>query len=159
MEIHTSNQEILLHFHQSQHEEALQHRQSILNSFSLSTAGLLALLGGAIAAGYMSLALKCVVGGAAFIVYWLIGLFIGAQRRKTEEAMHIMRTIEKQLRAYDVGTYVPDEPLLPERFKNPQTICLGLLSRGDILQVVTLLLLFAAIAVVLYSLPISPPSP
>lgn len=53
-ELSEQQREILLFVHQSQHEESLQHRRSILNAFSLSMTGLMAIMAGAIAIGHMS---------------------------------------------------------------------------------------------------------
>jgi len=97
-ELSEQQREILLFVHQSQHEESLQHRRSILNAFSLSVTGLMAIMAGAIAIGHMSVNLKNGVVIAIVVVWVSVIAFIRQERQKSEEAMEILRSIEEPLK-------------------------------------------------------------
>ncbi len=97
-ELSEQQREILLFVHQSQHEESLQHRRSILNAFGLSMTGLMAIMAGAIAIGHMSVNLKNAVLIAIVVVWVSVIAFIRQERQKSEEAMEIPRSIEEPLK-------------------------------------------------------------
>jgi hypothetical protein len=150
--LNQEQQEVLLSIHQSQHEESMGHRQSIFRAFSLSMAGLMAVLAGAVAPGYMAPDLKWGVGVAVVVACVFIIRFIRQQRQESERAMQILRTIETRLGLYEKDKYVPEKSVLPEEFSKPQAIRMGL-SRGDRFLVVALVMLGSSIIGVLMLLP------
>ncbi len=148
--------EVLLFVHQSQHEESMQHRQSIFNAFSLSMAGLMAIVAGAIAPGYMASNLKWGVGVAVAVVCVFIIHFIRQQRQESEKAMGILRTIEKQLELYENGKYILGTSVLPQGFTKSPTRLLGF-TRGDWFAIFALVFLGLSIIAVLFLLPLPQP--
>jgi hypothetical protein len=118
-ELSKEQREVLLFIHQSQREESLGHRHSILTAFSFSMTGLMAILAGAIAIGHISPGTKWGVALAIVVVVFSIFLFFWGQRNKAEEGMRIVRSIDERLRLHEPGEYLAERPLYPESFKRP----------------------------------------
>jgi len=111
------HQELLLAVYEGQRAESLQHRQTIFNSFSLSMAGLLAIAAGVVAPGHLSCELKVIIAVVVLFVVISITYFICTQRAKSEEAMKIMRELEKHFRLFDKGTIIEGKQILPDKYK------------------------------------------
>ena len=79
-ELGKEQREVLLFIHQSQREESLGHRHSMLSAFSLSMTGLMAILAGAIAIGHISPGTKW--GVALAIVVVVLSIFDHAIDRR-----------------------------------------------------------------------------
>jgi hypothetical protein len=148
--------EILLFVHQSQHEESLEHRQSILSAFSLSMAGLLAIMAGAITTNSLSVPAKVGIGVGVFIAFASVTLFIRQQRRKSESAREIQRNIERELSLYEENVYLDEQAVLPQKFETPQRDFLGL-THVDLTLIAPLFLLSVCIIVVVSLIPSLPP--
>jgi len=106
--------DILLSVRQSQHEEAMGHTSAICSAFSLSVAGLLAMMAGVVAANSMPntwfrllLALAVAVA-VCFIVCYMLD-----QRRKSDEARIIQSCIETELELCTEGRYLSGKSVLP----------------------------------------------
>lgn len=138
--------EILLNVYQSHRQEALQHRQTILNVFMLVFAGFIALAAALVAQDALSIKLKwCLTVAAAFALVLAI-VTIAMQRAKTEESMDILRKIEKKYRLFEKGAFVEDDSVLPDGWAKSPTKCY--LTSGDWLHV-TLLIIVAFVVIVL----------
>jgi uncharacterized membrane protein YhhN len=130
---------LLISVYNGQRSESLQHRQSLLNAYSLSLAGLMAIAGGILVAPKVTAASRWIIVAVVVIVCVSMFMLIRRQRAESEKAMCIMRNIENHLGLFSVGTLIPNEIVLPEEFtKSPHMRC-GLTS-GDWLQARTLLL-------------------
>lgn len=140
--------EILMFVHQHQHEASLGHRQAILNAFSLTMTGLMAMMAGAIAIGKMSIASKLGFSFATIIVCTITVLFIRLQRQKSEEAMKILRSIEGPLGLYEKNAYLSGESVLPESFTKSQKTWMGFTKIDRILTGSVILLSLSLILVV-----------
>ncbi|MFC2004812.1 hypothetical protein ACFLUY_01165 [Chloroflexota bacterium] len=135
--------------YQSQIEKTKGHHNSIFNAFSLSIAGLLVLLAGIVNVGFMLFCNKWIIGFTVSIIGLVVLVFIIQQRREIEKARIIMRPIERKLRLYDEGAYIPETRILPRQFEGKFPI----LTKGDWLLVIPIVLLVIAIAILLVSLP------
>lgn len=146
--------QILLHVEETQHEQSLAHRQSIFNAFSLGTAGLAALLAGAIAPGQMSQGLKYPVISAVIVTCLFVIVYIHQQRDSSERAMGIVRDIDQKLRLFSEGTYLGKKAVLPGSYTWTQPNLCGFSWRIDVWLVLALVLLGAAIIFAILALPI-----
>ena len=142
--------EILLFVHQHQHEASLGHRQAILNAFSLTMTGMMAMMAGAIAIGKMSITSKLGFSFAVIIVCTITAFFIRLQRQKSEEAMKILRSIEGPLGLYEKNTYLPGESVLPKSYSKPQSTRTGFTTIDQILIGSVVLLSLSVILVVVF---------
>ena len=140
--------EILLFVHQHQYEAPLGHRQAILNAFSLTMTGMMAMMAGAIAIGKMSITSKLGFSCAIIIVCTITALFIQRQRQQSEEAMKILRSIEGPLGLYEKNAYLPGDSVLPESYSRPQSTRMGFTKIDQLLVGSVVLLSLSAILVV-----------
>jgi len=121
-ELHSEQKEILRFVHQSQHEEALAHRQSISNAFSLSLTGLMVILGGVISVEQKPSWFRWGIPIAVIFICWVEICFMKQQRRETEKAMEILIQIERQLGLYEKDRYLPDKPVFLEEFSTTTSV-------------------------------------
>jgi FtsH-binding integral membrane protein len=140
---------LALHFHSALRQESYGHRQSILRGFSLSVAGLLAVLAGVLSKGVHlpnHLGSWMVVG--LFTLVILIIAFMFGQRRKSNEALRKALDIERRLSCYEPYAIFPDCTLLPPKWNVPRSS----VSRADILQFLTLVFLVIFISATVFFL-------
>lgn len=129
--------DILLSVVQGQRQESIQHRQTILNLFSLSIAGLMVILGGVISANKLSCELIWIIGIGIGTICICIPLFICQQRKESDKGMEVMRTIEKHLKLYKENSFIPGKSILPGSFANEKR---GL-TTADYFQTFTIIFL------------------
>jgi hypothetical protein len=152
-ELGKEQREVLLFIHQSQREESLAHRRSILTAFSLSMTGLMAILAGAVAIGHISPGTKWGVALAVVSVVLSVFCFIWGQRKKAEEGMEIVRSVEGRLRLFQPGVYLAEDFRLPESFKGPARTPVSPLTWNDLCEVVSLGLLALIVILVVCTFP------
>jgi hypothetical protein len=132
--------EILIFVHQSQRDESLEHRKSIHTAFSLTMAGLAAILAGVISAGQIGSYQKVGVGIAIMSLCFITLLFMRQQRQEARAAMDILIPIEEELELYEKDIYLKDKSVLPDEFRKPKPTTIGL-TRGDRLQAICIFIL------------------
>jgi hypothetical protein len=152
MNENSENIDVLIAVYEGQRSESLQHRQSMLNAFSLSLTGLLALAAGVLAAPNLDIKLRCLLAFVVFVVCVTMTRLIQKQRIESEKGMSIMRKIEAHLRLFTKGGVIPNETILPPSFAKSMRLTCGL-NGADWLQAGTLLIVGVGIVFLLAWLP------
>jgi hypothetical protein len=141
--------EVLLQVYGGQRSEARGKKTTIFNLFSLTAAGLLTIIAGLVAAAAtttgIGLAPKVIVGVGVLLIWLLVLRFTQQQRAGVDEAMQIMRKIEKHLGLFESGRYIPGTSVYPPEYCAPPLRGRLGLAPGD--QKGMKLLLFIAVAI------------
>ncbi len=138
---------IALHFHECLKQESLGHRQTILRAFSLSVAGLLAVIAGIISTeNRIQTPLSTWLTAGLFAVVIIMVKFMICQRIKSNEAINQALEIERRISCYCHDRIIPEKTLLPEDWNTKHT---GV-TRADILQFCTLVGIVVFVAAIVY---------
>lgn len=136
--------------YQSQREESLQHRRSISNAHTLVMTGLVVILGVIVSAGIAPrLSLKILIGAVVFVVGVFTCGFMWEQRQESDKRFLILRKVEREFGFFVKGRYLPNDEVLPIRWLQPPWSFMGF-TRGDWLQVVSLVILVAAVEIAVF---------
>jgi hypothetical protein len=144
--------ELLLSVYQGMRSESLQHRSSILTSYGLAIAGLLAIGAGGLAPGKLPMNMKWLIAFIIVAVCISIWVFIKRQRAESEKAMAVMRQIEDHYRLFETGKYLVKKSVLPEEWCRWPSMPLGL-TYGDWIHVGSLVLIGVGILLLLGFIP------
>ena len=136
--------------YQSQRLEFLQHRLSISNAFALVTTGLVVLLGLLVTADSVTPSILRIVTGVGVLTMVLFTCgFMGRQRSEANKTLRILIKIEKQFGFFIEDKYIPGDRVLQAGWENPPNSPCGF-TKGDLIQVGSLLSLMVAVEVALF---------